>query len=99
MTGRTSAFGRRLAASYLVHDLGLDWRWGAAWFASRPLDDDPCVNLANWMEVIGQWRVFDWPARLDPAEQAARRDPDGAYVNRWLGSVSAPVRRAGQSGA
>lgn len=97
-TGHLTSFGRRLVASYLYHDLRLDWRWGAAWFASRLLDDDPSVNLADWMAVTGFWRL-DQQARLDPAEQAARRDPDGSYTHRWLKSAPAPVRRVGQAGA
>ena len=97
-TGHLTAFGRRLVASYLCHDLRLDWRWGAAWFASRLLDDDPSVNLADWMAATGLWRLFGGEARLDPAEQAARHDPDGSYTRRWLGSAPAPARRFGRSG-
>ncbi|MBL8259418.1 MAG: deoxyribodipyrimidine photo-lyase [Candidatus Competibacteraceae bacterium] len=95
MTGHLSSFGRRLAASYLCHDLGLDWRWGAAWFASQLLDDDPSVNLANWMEATGRWRAFDETGRLDPAEQAARRDPDGSYCRRWLERDGPSLQRFG----
>ncbi|HAO33226.1 MAG TPA: deoxyribodipyrimidine photo-lyase [Candidatus Competibacter sp.] len=95
MTGHLSSFGRRLVASYLCHDLGLDWRWGAAWFASQLLDDDPSVNLANWMEATGRWRAFEEPGRLDPAEQAARRDPDGDYCRRWLDGNAPVIQRFG----
>lgn len=94
-TGYLTPFGRRLVASYLHHDLQLDWRWGAAWFASQLLDDDPSVNLACWMEAIGHWRVSDQPARLDPAEQATRHDLDGAYTRRWLGVAAPAARRLG----
>lgn len=90
LTGYLSPFGRRLVASYLCHDLGLDWRWGAAWFASQLLDDDPSVNLANWMEVTGRWRVFDQAGRVDPAQEADHRDPDGTYRRQWL-DVSTPT--------
>jgi FAD binding domain of DNA photolyase len=41
-TGFMSNRGRQNAASYLVHDLGLDWRLGADHFESLLLDYDPC---------------------------------------------------------
>ncbi len=94
-TGYLTEFGQRLVASYLHHQLGLEWRWGSAWFTSRLLDDDPSVNLAHWMEVIGQWRVSDQPTLLDPVELAARYDRDGAYTQRWLGAKIAAVRGFG----
>ena len=50
-TGHLTAFGRRLVASYLCHDLRLDWRWGAAWFASRLLDDDPSAVSYTHLDV------------------------------------------------
>jgi deoxyribodipyrimidine photo-lyase len=94
-TGYLTGCGQRLVASYLHHQLRLEWRWGSAWFASRLLDDDPSVNLANWMEVIGQWRVSEQSIPIDPVEQAARYDRDGAYTRRWLGvkAVAAGVSR------
>jgi deoxyribodipyrimidine photo-lyase len=37
-TGYMSNRGRQNAASYLAHDLSIDWRWGAAWVESALLD-------------------------------------------------------------
>ncbi|CDI02292.1 putative Cryptochrome DASH [Candidatus Competibacter denitrificans Run_A_D11] len=94
-TGYLTAFGRRLVASYLCHQLRVDWRWGAAWFASQLLDDDAAVNLAGWMEVIGRWRLAEPVADADPAEEAARHDPDGVYTRRWLMPGEGATRRVG----
>jgi len=94
-SGRLDGFGRRLVASYLCHDLHLDWRWGAAWFAAQLLDDDPCVNLALWLEVTGLWHIAEPAIRLDPVAEAARRDPQGRYRHYWLGDEARALRRAG----
>lgn len=94
-TGYLTAFGRRLVAVYLCQHLQVDWRWGAAWFASQLLDDDPAINLAGWMEATGRWRLDEQAVCTDPAEEAARRDPDGAYTHRWLASGGSAVRQVG----
>lgn len=94
-TGHLTAFGRRLVATYLCHHLRVNWRWGAAWFASQLLDDDAAVNLAGWMEAIGRWQLTEQVVSIDPAEEAARYDPDGAYTRRWLGPTETVVRRVG----
>src|SRR6185369_13532986 len=39
---------RMVAASFLVKDLGLDWRRGERWFAGRLLDYDQAANVGNW---------------------------------------------------
>lgn len=46
-TGYLSNRGRQNAASYLVHELGLDWRLGAAWFEHCLVDFDVA---SNWGE-------------------------------------------------
>lgn len=45
--------GRQNVASYLAHDLGADWRAGAAWFESRLVDYDVCSNWGNWVAAAG----------------------------------------------
>ena len=49
-TGFMSNRGRQNVASYLVHDLGLDWRQGADWFESLLVDYD--VSYMKTAEVI-----------------------------------------------
>ena len=41
-------------ASFLVKDLGLDWRLGAEWFESQLLDHDVCSNYGNWNYAAGE---------------------------------------------
>ena len=45
--------GRQNVASYLAHDLGMDWRQGAEWFEARLLDYDVCSNWGNWVSAAG----------------------------------------------
>ena len=46
--------GRQNVASFLVKDLGLDWRLGAEWFESQLLDHDVCSNYGNWNYAAGE---------------------------------------------
>ena len=70
-TGYMSNRGRQNVASFLVKDLGVDWRLGAEWFESRLLDHDPCVNYGNWLYVAGLGN--------DPRQQDFGKD--GRYFN------------------
>ncbi len=52
-TGYMSNRGRQLVASCLVHELGLDWRYGAAYFESQLIDYDVASNWGNWQYLAG----------------------------------------------
>ncbi len=83
-TGFMSNRGRQNVASFLVKDLGIDWRMGADYFESVLIDYDVCSNWGNWNYVAGvgndprENRYFSIPS------QAERYDPKGAYVKLWL---------------
>ena len=53
-SGWMSNRGRQNVASFLVKDLGLDWRLGAEWFESQLLDHDVCSNYGNWNYAAGE---------------------------------------------
>lgn len=84
LTGFISNRGRQNVASFLVKDLKIDWRWGAAWFEHMLTDYDVCSNWGNWMYVAGvgndprEDRYFNVP------RQAEKYDPKGEYVRHWL---------------
>lgn len=81
-TGLMSNRGRQLVASYLVFDLGVDWRLGAAWFEQQLLDYDVASNYGNWAYISGA--LFS-PARwFNQLKQAAEYDPDGDFVAALL---------------
>jgi deoxyribodipyrimidine photo-lyase len=84
-TGFMSNRGRQNVASYLVHQLNLDWRMGAAWFESLLIDYDVCSNYGNWIYAAGvgndpRDRVFN------TKKQAGMYDKDGVYRDLWLSS-------------
>ncbi len=67
---------RMVAASFLVHDLGLDWRLGARHFEELLLDADVASNRGNWYWVAANTRRI-----LNPLLQAKRLE---SYVDRWV---------------
>ena len=75
---------RMIVASFLIKDLMIDWRIGAAWFLDTLLDADLAANSFNWQWAAGcgfdaapYFRVFN------PSGQGERFDAEGAYVRRW----------------
>ncbi len=84
LTGYMSNRGRQNVASYLVKDMKIDWRMGAAWFESMLIDYDPCSNYGNWMYVAGVGNDPREDRYFNVKKQAERYDPDGEYVKLWL---------------
>jgi deoxyribodipyrimidine photo-lyase len=82
-TGWMSNRGRQNVASFLVHELGLDWRMGAYWFERMLVDYDPCSNWGNWLYLAGVGNDPRDGRRFDPERQAGMYDPDGAYTKLW----------------
>jgi len=82
-TGWMSNRGRQNVASYLVHDLGLDWRMGAYWFERMLIDYDPCSNWGNWQYLAGVGNDPRGTRRFDPDRQARMYDRDAHYQRLW----------------
>ena len=82
-TGFMSNRLRQLAASYLIHDLGCDWRAGAAWFEAQLIDYDVYSNQGNWLYIAGRGTDPRGGRRFDPAKQAREHDPDGSFREMW----------------
>ena len=84
-TGWMHNRARMIAASFLVKDLLVDWRWGERWFLQQLADGDPASNNGGWQWAAGtgtdaapSFRVFN------PITQSATFDPKGEYVRRWV---------------
>jgi deoxyribodipyrimidine photo-lyase len=86
-TGFMSNRGRQNVASFLVHDLGLDWRLGAGWFERNLIDYDPASNWGNWNYVAGIGNDPREGRRFNIRRQAEMYDPKGEYVDFWIGST------------
>ena len=80
---------RMVAASFLAKDLNLDWRLGASHFDRLLLDGDPANNSGGWQWVAGTGTDTRPGRMLNPARQAERFDPDGAYVRRHVPELAA----------
>lgn len=52
-TGYLHNHARMWFAAWWVHDAGLPWQWGAAFFMSHLLDGDPASNTLSWRWVAG----------------------------------------------
>lgn len=82
-TGHMSNRARQVVASYLAHDLGVVWTWGAAWFEHLLIDYDPASNWGNWSYVAGVGTDPRRDRRFDPVAQAEHYDGDGAFRSLW----------------
>lgn len=81
-TGWMSNRGRQNVASYLIHDLGVNWTWGASYFEKKLIDYDPDLNWGNWLYLSG--RGSDPRARkFNTTKQAETYDPNGEYRQLW----------------
>ena len=93
LTGFMSNRGRQIVASFLVRDLGLDWRLGAQHFEALLLDHDVCSNWGNWQYAAGVGADPREDRYFNPVKQGNDYDPQGAYVRAWLPELRAlPTR-------
>ena len=76
---------RMIAASFLVKDMLIDWRWGEAWFMENLLDGDLAANNGGWQWTAGTgtdaapyFRIFN------PVLQSVKFDPNGDYIRKWI---------------
>ena len=76
---------RMVVASFLVKDLGLDWRRGEHYFAQHLNDFDLCANNGGWQwasssgcDAQPNFRIFN------PISQSEKFDPHGKFIRRYL---------------
>jgi deoxyribodipyrimidine photo-lyase len=76
---------RMVVASFLVKDLGLDWRWGERYFADHLIDFDLAANNGGWQWAASSgcdaqpyFRIFN------PITQSEKFDPSGKFIRRYL---------------
>lgn len=81
---------RMVAASFLVKDLGLDWRRGEAYFAVHLNDYDLAANNGGW-----QWAASTgcdaqpWLRIFNPVSQSEKFDASGKFIRRYLPQLAA----------
>jgi deoxyribodipyrimidine photo-lyase len=76
---------RMVVGSFLVKDLGIDWRWGEKYFAQHLNDFDLSANNGGWQWVASTgcdaqpyFRIFN------PISQSEKFDADGKFIRRYL---------------
>jgi len=76
---------RMVAASFLVKDLLIDWRWGERYFAEKLLDFDLSANNGGWQwaastgcDAQPYFRIFN------PVSQSEKFDPEGKFIRRYV---------------
>ena len=81
---------RMVTASFLVKDLGIDWRWGERYFADKLNDFDLAANNGGWQwsastgcDAQPYFRIFN------PVTQSEKFDPEGKFIRRYLPALAA----------
>jgi len=76
---------RMMTASFLVKDLGIDWRRGECYFAEKLNDFDLASNNGGWQWAAGTgcdaqpyFRIFN------PVTQSEKFDTDGRFIRKYL---------------
>jgi len=76
---------RMVTASFLVKDLGVDWRRGEQYFADQLSDFDLAANNGGW-----QWAASTgcdaqpWFRIFNPVTQSEKFDPQGRFIRKYL---------------
>ena len=86
-TGYMSNRGRQLVASCFVHELSLDWRYGAAFMEQQLIDYDIASNWGNWQYLAGVGADPRGHRRFDLAKQTKIYDPKQEFIKRWGGDL------------
>lgn len=93
-TGNMHNRVRMVVASFLVKNLGIHWKDGAAWFWDCLVDADLASNSANWQWVAGSgadaapyFRIFN------PTLQGEKFDKEGAYTRHFLPELARLPKR------
>jgi deoxyribodipyrimidine photo-lyase len=79
---------RMVAASFLVKDLLIDWRWGERYFAENLIDFDLSANNGGW-----QWAASTgcdaqpWFRIFNPITQSEKFDGAGKFIRKYVPEI------------
>jgi deoxyribodipyrimidine photo-lyase len=85
---------RMVVASFLMKDLGIDWRWGEKYFADQLNDFDLAANNGGWQWAASSgcdaqpyFRIFN------PITQSEKFDSEGKFIKRYLPQLAGLSRK------
>ena len=84
-TGYMSNRARQIVASCFVNELGLDWRYGAAYFEQQLVDYDVASNWGNWQYIAGVGADPRGGRHFNLQKQTEIYDPAGEFIAYWQG--------------
>jgi deoxyribodipyrimidine photo-lyase len=80
---------RMVTASFLVKDLGIDWRRGERYFAEKLNDFDLSANNGGWQWAASSgcdaqpyFRIFN------PVSQSEKFDVDGSFIRKYVPALA-----------
>ena len=82
-TGYMSNRGRQIVASCFIHELGLDWRYGATYFEQQLIDYDVTSNWGNWQYLAGVGADPRGCRQFNLLKQTQQHDPKNEFINKW----------------
>ncbi len=79
---------RMITAMFLTKDLLISWQWGERYFMQKLLDADLANNNGGWQWSAGTGTdAQPWFRIFNPTAQAAKFDPEGKYIRRYVPEV------------
>lgn len=84
-TGFMSNRGRQIVASCLIYELGIDWRYGAAYFEEQLIDYSVGSNWGNWQYIAGVGADPRGGRHFNLQKQTEQYDPEHRFINKWQG--------------
>ncbi|TDG35407.1 DASH family cryptochrome [Pedobacter changchengzhani] len=82
-TGFISNMARQAAALCLIHNLKVNWIFGAAYFEERLIDYNPASNWGNWVQIAGLGNDQKAKTNYNFEKSIKIIDPKGDYVTYW----------------
>ena len=84
--GWISNRARQIVASYLINNLKVDYRLGAAYFEQTLIDYDVCSNWGNWAYLAGVGNDPRGNRYFNINKQSTDYDKNKKYRDLWLKS-------------
>ena len=80
---------RAMCATFLCINCGVSWHWGARHFMNTLVDGDIAIDSWQWQMQAGITNPLQPAFRIyDPDKNLLEKDPQCAFVKRWLPEIS-----------